>query len=256
MAQLYGACSSGVSFVHKQSSRLGRMRRVAGIDVGGTFTDLLIHEAGPDGARSASRRVPTSAGNQAQGVLDALEAAGVSPADIDLVIHGTTTTTNAVLERKAARVGLITTRGLPRHPRARPPHPAEALRPDRHLRAADPARAAARGRRAHERPRRGRDAARRGRGREARRSGSLPPGCESARHPLPAFLRQPGARAPRRARSRRATWPNAYVTLGHALLSEFREYERGTTASVNAAVQPILDRYVGRLRARARGARL
>jgi N-methylhydantoinase A len=45
----------------------------------------------------------------------------------------------------------------------------------------------------------------------------------------------------------RALWPNAYVTLGHELLSEYREYERGTTASVNAAVQPILDRYVRRL---------
>jgi N-methylhydantoinase A len=53
----------------------------------------------------------------------------------------------------------------------------------------------------------------------------------------------------------RALWPNDYVTLGHALLSEFREYERGTTASVNAAVQPILDRYVRRLQAdlRAKG---
>jgi N-methylhydantoinase A len=45
----------------------------------------------------------------------------------------------------------------------------------------------------------------------------------------------------------RSIWPNDYVTLGHELLSEFREYERGTTASVNAAVQPILARYVGRL---------
>ncbi|KMO28786.1 hydantoinase, partial [Methylobacterium tarhaniae] len=45
----------------------------------------------------------------------------------------------------------------------------------------------------------------------------------------------------------RELWPNPYVTLGHALLSEFREYERGTTASVNAAVQPILDRYIRRL---------
>ena len=49
------------------------------------------------------------------------------------------------------------------------------------------------------------------------------------------------------ARSRAQLWPNDYITLGHALLSEFREYERGTTASVNAAVQPILDRYVRRL---------
>ena len=88
------------------------MRRVAGIDVGGTFTDLLIHEAGPDGASVRLAKVPTSAGNQAQGVLDALQAAGVSPADINLIIHGTTTTTNAVLERKTARVGLITTRGF------------------------------------------------------------------------------------------------------------------------------------------------
>ena len=45
----------------------------------------------------------------------------------------------------------------------------------------------------------------------------------------------------------RAIWPNDYVTLGHKLLSEYREYERGTTASVNAAVQPILDRYLRRL---------
>jgi N-methylhydantoinase A len=42
-------------------------------------------------------------------------------------------------------------------------------------------------------------------------------------------------------------WPNGYITLGHALLSEYREYERGTTASVNAAVQPVLDRYLDRL---------
>ena len=55
----------------------------------------------------------------------------------------------------------------------------------------------------------------------------------------------------------REVWPNDYVTLGHALLSEFREYERGTTASVNAAVQPVLDRYLRRLQEelRAQGLR-
>ena len=63
-------------------------------------------------ARGPSRESADDAPNQAQGVLAALEAAGVSPADIDLVIHGTTTTTNAMLERKTARVGLITTRGF------------------------------------------------------------------------------------------------------------------------------------------------
>jgi N-methylhydantoinase A len=43
-------------------------------------------------------------------------------------------------------------------------------------------------------------------------------------------------------------WPNGHITMGHALLSEAREFERGVTASVNAAVQPILERYVERLR--------
>ena len=42
-------------------------------------------------------------------------------------------------------------------------------------------------------------------------------------------------------------WPNGYLTVGHRIISEFREYERGVTASVNAAVQPVLQRYLSRL---------
>src|SRR5260370_1075290 len=45
-----------------------------------------------------------------------------------------------------------------------------------------------------------------------------------------------------------ALWPNGYITAGHAILSEYREYERGVTAAVNASVQPVLDRYLTRLR--------
>jgi N-methylhydantoinase A len=37
-------------------------------------------------------------------------------------------------------------------------------------------------------------------------------------------------------------WPNGYITMGHAVLSEYREYERGVTATVNACIQPVLDR--------------
>ena len=89
------------------------MRRVvAGIDVGGTFTDLLLAETGADGGVSVRlAKVPTT-GNQADGVLAAIEAAGIDAAGLDLVVHGTTATTNAVLERKTARVGLITTEGF------------------------------------------------------------------------------------------------------------------------------------------------
>jgi N-methylhydantoinase A len=45
----------------------------------------------------------------------------------------------------------------------------------------------------------------------------------------------------------REVWPNDYITAGHELLSEYREYERGVTASVNAAVRPILHRYINHL---------
>jgi len=53
----------------------------------------------------------------------------------------------------------------------------------------------------------------------------------------------------------RAMWPNNHITLGSALVSEFREYERGVTAAVNAAIQPVLHRYIARLETelRARG---
>jgi len=88
------------------------VRRVAGIDVGGTFTDLLLYEAGPEGSRVHLAKIPTTAPNQADGVMAAIAQAGVRPSHLDLVIHGTTTTTNAVLERKVAKVGLVTTRGF------------------------------------------------------------------------------------------------------------------------------------------------
>ena len=71
-------------------------------------------------------------------------------------------------------------------------------------------------------------------------------GCESlVVHFLHAYANP--AHELRAGEIARELWPNAYITLGHALLSEFREYERGMTASVNAAVQPMLDRYVQRL---------
>ena len=57
------------------------MRRVAGIDVGGTFTDLLLYEAGPEGSRVHLAKIPTTAPNQADGVLAAIAQAGVRPSD-------------------------------------------------------------------------------------------------------------------------------------------------------------------------------
>jgi N-methylhydantoinase A len=222
-----------------------RTRRISGIDVGGTFTDLLIHETGPDGPAVRIAKVPTTLPNQAEGVLSAIAQAGVTPADIDLLIHGTTATTNAILERKIATVGLITTAGfrdtleLGRRTRPNAYGMTGVFKPlvprDRRLevtermdvnggivRPLDEAGVA-----------------------EAARA-LLDMGCESiVIHFLHAYANP--AHELRAGEIVREIWPNGYVTLGHELLSEFREYERGTTASVNAAVQPILDRYVHRL---------
>ncbi|MGF7161182.1 N-methylhydantoinase A [Rhodoligotrophos appendicifer] len=222
-----------------------RVRRVAGIDVGGTYTDLVLYETGSGGSFVRLAKVPTTLPNQAVGVLRAIEAAGATPAQLDLIIHGTTATTNAILERKIAAVGLITTRGfrdvleLGRRtrpnaygmvgafealvPRERRFEVTERMRVDGTV--VDPLDE-------------GQVAA------AAERLLAL--GCESiVVHFLHSYANP--AHELRAGEIVRALWHNAYVTLGHELLSEFREYERGTTASVNAAVQPILDRYIRRL---------
>ena len=103
---------TGARALPAAGSGAGHTRRVSGIDVGGTFTDIVVHESGPDGARVRIGKVPTTLPNQTDGVLAAIEGAGVAPAELDLLIHGTTATTNALLERKIARVGLITTAGF------------------------------------------------------------------------------------------------------------------------------------------------
>ena len=68
---------------------------VAGVDVGGTFTDLVIFD--PASGKVSLAKVPTSLPNQAPGVLNAFETAKADLSAIDLIVHGTTTTTNAVL---------------------------------------------------------------------------------------------------------------------------------------------------------------
>lgn len=80
-----------------------------GIDVGGTFTDLVI--GAPDG-RLALHKVPTTPLDVAQGLLAALRESRVPAAAIGEIAHGTTAATNALLERKGARTGLLTTEGF------------------------------------------------------------------------------------------------------------------------------------------------
>jgi N-methylhydantoinase A len=84
-----------------------------GVDVGGTFTDLLLIDEGT--GKTFSAKVPSTPQDQSIGVLNGLtrvcELAGVEPSRIGHVMHGTTVATNTVLTSTGAKVGLITTKG-------------------------------------------------------------------------------------------------------------------------------------------------
>jgi N-methylhydantoinase A len=90
----------------------GLPRYDIGVDIGGTFTDIVCHQDG--GIRTL--KIPTSRGDPSEAVLAALtqlrRVFGIDPAMIARFLHGTTIATNAVLERKGARIGLITSRGF------------------------------------------------------------------------------------------------------------------------------------------------
>ena len=79
-----------------------------GIDVGGTFTDLIA--IAPDG-RIEARKVLSTPRDQSEGVLDALAALGAASSDVTHIAHGTTVATNTLLERTGARVVLCATEG-------------------------------------------------------------------------------------------------------------------------------------------------
>jgi N-methylhydantoinase A len=214
-----------------------------GIDVGGTNTDLLLVDG--EGRSFRVAKVPSTPADQSDGVLDGLEAGGIPLNDLAAIIHGTTVATNSVLERKGARCGLITTRGfrdvleLGRRTRPNPygmTGSFEALI-DRELRLEVTERMDAKGR-------------------------VLTPLDEAEVASAATRLKALGAEAvvihflhsyanpaheQQAATIVRAIWPNDYVTVSSEILREVREFERGSTAAVNAYVQPIMGRYLRRL---------
>lgn len=82
--------------------------RSVGVDVGGTFTDLV--SVTEDGSVESRKRL-TTASDQSEGVLDALRALGADPSHVVRLVHGTTVATNMLLERNGARVVLCATAG-------------------------------------------------------------------------------------------------------------------------------------------------
>src|SRR5262249_40093845 len=102
-----------VQLVRPVVNRNPRMMRLA-FDIGGTFTAFILH----DGATGATHvlKVPPTPGDPSKAVIagleQLLERAGIAGKAIDMVLHATTVATNAVLERKGASTGLITTEGF------------------------------------------------------------------------------------------------------------------------------------------------
>ncbi|MEO0344914.1 MAG: hydantoinase/oxoprolinase family protein [Pseudomonadota bacterium] len=84
-----------------------------GVDVGGTFTDLLLFN--DESGRTFRSKVPSTPHDPSEAVITGTrgicESAGIAPSDIEDFLHGTTVATNAVLEGKGARVGLVVTEG-------------------------------------------------------------------------------------------------------------------------------------------------
>jgi N-methylhydantoinase A len=224
-----------------------------GIDVGGTFTDLLLHDTESD--RLWLAKVPSTPQDQSLGVLDGIrtvgETAGISPEHLGAILHGTTVATNAVLEKRGARVGLLVSEGygsilhLAEAWTPGPlfgwmiyekPEPIAALEDTREV----SERVAADGRVLQELDS---DSARRAI--QALRDRGVQALTVSL---LNSFANPAHEHALRRLA--RGEAPELPVSISSEILPEFREYERTVTTVVNAYVAPVLDRYLSSLEAR------
>jgi N-methylhydantoinase A len=237
-----------------------------GIDVGGTFTDLLLFD--DETGRLVLAKVPSTPSDPSVGVLNGIrkicEMAGITPNEITLILHGTTVATNAVLEGKGALVGLITNRGFEQilHvARGQTPGPLAGwiimIKPDPM---------------APLELTRGIKARMNSRGEEM-----VPVDAEEVRGALSEI--QEWARrlygreiealaisllhsyvnpAHEREVRRIVTEGNGYlpVTISSDILPEFREYERTLTTVMNAYVRPRMEGYLRRVREKLAAERL
>ena len=227
-----------------------------GVDVGGTFTDLVLIDPASGAVEVA--KVPTSPENQAFGVLNALAETGRPLSEIAGIVHGTTATTNALLERKVARAGLITTHGfrdileLGRRTRPTPYGLTGKLLPliprDRRVEVSERMDASGQVLMPLDEP-----------GVESAANALLDAGCEAiVVHFLHAYANPEHERRAARivARVAETRGLSVHVVAGHLIVSEFREYERGTTATVKRRDPPGPRSLSGTTHRRAEGSRL
>jgi N-methylhydantoinase A len=227
-----------------------------GIDVGGTFTDLVAVD---DRGQVTLAKAASTPSDQSQGVMGGLErladALGLDRASMlaqtERIVHGTTVATNALLERKGARTALLTTLGHRDVLEMR-----EGLKDDRYdLRQPPPEPLVPRHRRFRVRERMRAD----GRVETPLEDDSLDAAiAEVARGDIEAvaicFLHawRDGGHERLAADAVRAAMPDAYVSLSSEVFPQIKEYERVCTTVVNAYVGPALERYLTRLATRLR----
>jgi N-methylhydantoinase A len=217
------------------------MSLIVGIDVGGTFTDLFCLDAVKRTFTTA--KVPSRRGDEASGFLNGLRALGGVPEGS--IIHGTTVGTNSLLERRGAKVGVITTRGfrdvleMRRRDRRRTWGLWGDFTPiaDRDMRLEVAERTLADGT-----IREKVDVA-------AVKTAAQQLIAQGAQAVVIFFINSyANATNERDALAAvREVWPNSYVTAAHEVMSEIREFERASTAALNAYLQPVVASYIAKL---------
>ncbi len=232
---------------------------IVGVDVGGTFTDLFVLNELTQEAQII--KVPSTRGEEAKGFMHGVsqivstkvqEAVGETQersqvAQIATIVHGTTVGTNALLERKVAKTGMITTRGfkdvleMRRRDRPQTWGLRGSFKPiiERNFRREVDERVLADGT-LHTSV----DLAQV----VSEAKWLLEQGCEA----LCLFFINAYANPINEMQALEAlkgVWPNPYVSVASTVLPEIREFERCSTASLNAALQPVVGGYLGRLSA-------
>ncbi len=226
-----------------------------GVDVGGTFTDLLLLDQESGGFWR--HKTPSTPHDSSVGILTGVDAicaeAGITPAEVEFFLHGTTVATNAVLEGKGARVGLVTSEGYRQIMQiARSfvpgglagwivwpkPEPLAALEDTVEI----AGRMDAQGNEV--RPIDDADI-------RAALEALKAQGIEALTVSLiNAYLN--GAHELRVAELAAEILPDVPLSLSHVVLPEMQEYERTLTTVANAAVRPIMRNYVRNLRTKLR----
>lgn len=218
-----------------------------GIDTGGTFTDLVL--VNMESGEQWLFKTPTTSDDASRGILEGirsiLDLAELTPSDVDLVCHGTTLATNAVLERKWAKTGMLSTAGFR--------DVLELARQRRpsffNLDIAKPTPPCSRDRRIDVPERIAHDGAVVTALEEddvrAAVTALKALGCQSV---CICFLHSYAnpSHEERAVEIVKEMWPEVFVCSSSDVLAEFREYERFSTTAVNASLMPVIDRYLER----------